>query len=186
MKTRKMVLAALLIAMHVVLGYFSLNFQVIKITVAAFPVIIAGLLFGPLFGFEVGFIASFISQMLGYGLMATTILWIIPVALRGFMVGAYAKHKEFKLSTRELAGVIIITSLIVTGLNTVCIYYDSIINGYYSFAYVFGAVPVRILDDVLTTILYVAVTPAILKQLSTLQLCRDLRASVLSGRKQRL
>lgn len=179
MRTKKMVLAAALIALHVVLSYVSIDLRVMKFSLAGFPVILAGLLFGPLFGFEVGFIGSFVGQLLRYGLMPTTIIWMMPVAMRGLMVGLVAKKLRFHFSVRQLAATIICTSLIVTGLNTIGIYYDSIINGYYSFPYVFGAVPVRILNDVIMTVLYVAVTPAILKQLSKLELSVEIRNSIL-------
>lgn len=161
-------MAAVLIALHVALNQFSFDLQVIKITFASFPIIIAGLMFGPIFGLEVGLTGAFLGQMLEYGLGATTILWIIPVGIRGLLVGLAAKKKNYKLNRSQLTLTIVISSLIVTLLNTIVIYLDSRINGYYSFAYVFGAVPLRILDDVILAVIYVVVIPEILKPLMSL------------------
>ena len=54
------------------------------------------------------------------------------------------------------------TALLVTALNTVVMYLDSKIYGYYSFAYVFGAVVPRIFTGVLTAFIFGSILPLIL------------------------
>jgi len=166
MKTKKMVLTALLIAVNVVLGYFSISLGNMVITLSGLPILLAGFLFGPVAGFEVGLIGSFLSQLLRYGLMPTTILWIIPGAVRGFMVGYYALKRGFKLNFRQMTFITIISAFVVTLLNTLGMYIDSKVYGYYTFAYVFGMLLFRILSAILTSAAYLVIIPTLMKYLN--------------------
>ena len=67
----------------------------LEITFESVPVHIAALLFGPVDGMIVAGIGNFIYQLLfsGYGLTATTALWILPYIVCGFIVGAYARRR---------------------------------------------------------------------------------------------
>lgn len=165
MKTKKLVMNALLIAMHVVLCYFQLNFGNMKINFAGLPIIVGALLFGPVSGMSIGLIGSFMNQMLTYGITATTVLWILPAGTRGLLIGLYAKKKNYKLSTAQMTGIVMLTAFLVTIMNTATMYIDSKIYGYYSFAYVFGAVIPRFIMAIITSIAYVAVVPLLMKPL---------------------
>ena len=117
---------------------------------------------------------SFLGQLLSYGLMATTILWITPAAVRGLLIGLYAKRNKYELSTVKLAAVLIVTALIVTAINTGVMYFDSVLYGYYTYAYVFGGLVVRIVSGVATAIVMVFVAPPVVKLLrNTLQQVRE-------------
>lgn len=94
----------------------------------------------------VGLVGAFLGQLMTYGVTATTVLWIIPPAVRGLLIGLYAKRCGYELSRKQLVGVLIVTSLVVTLLNTGAIYLDSVIYGYYTYAYVFGKVGIRIVS----------------------------------------
>ena len=48
------------------------------------------MLYGPVGGLLVGLLGAFMGQLLTYGVTATTILWILPQAARGLLVGVYA------------------------------------------------------------------------------------------------
>ncbi len=58
---------------------------------------------------------------------------------------------------------IIISSLIVTAVNTLVMYIDAKIFDYYTYGYVFGALLYRVLSGVIISIVYIIVTPLILK-----------------------
>lgn len=128
MRTQTLVLSALLMAMYVVLSEFSINLPFLKIGFSPIPVILGGLLFGNLIGGMVGILGSFLSQLVTYGLMWTTIFWVIPVGVRGFLVGVYAKKKQYRLKGIEIFLLILVTSMIVTILNTLGLYASKIMD----------------------------------------------------------
>ena len=161
MKTQTLVLCALLMAMHVVLSFFSINLPIMKINFSPLPIVVGGLLFGPVVGFVVGFLGSFLYQLLAYGLMSTTILWMIPHAVRGVIVGAYAKRKKYKLGKVELIVLVITSSLIATLLNTVGMYIDSLVWKYK----VDIVIWIRLLNSVVTAVLTVIIIVPLMKPL---------------------
>jgi len=165
MKTKKLVLSGAFIALYVVLSYLTIDLRVMKISFAGLPVIIGSMLFGPVFGLQIGLIGELLGQLLRYGVTATTFLWIIPPAVRGWMVGSYAMRRNFNLTIKQMGWIIICSAVVVTILNTGGIYIDSKIYGYYSFAYVFGAVFVRLLTGIATSIIYLAIVPFLLSRL---------------------
>ena len=138
-----MALNAMLVAMCTVLAAIALKLGGnLKITFESVPVHIGALLFGPVDGMIIGGLGTFLYQVLfsGYGITATTPLWILPYIVCGLAVGAYAKRRDYSLSRaqlifimvyvcitthrpprkRELAGVILAlagTYLIATGGN---------------------------------------------------------------------
>ena len=172
---RKMAVIAMLVAVYVILSMIgTLNLWWIRISVDSLPIILGALLYGPLGGLLVGLLGSFLGQLLSYGLMATTILWITPAAVRGLLIGLYAKRNKYELSTPKLAAVLIVTALIVTAINTGVMYFDSVLYGYYTYAYVFGGLVVRIVSGVATAIVMVFVAPPVVKLLrNTLQQVRE-------------
>lgn len=171
MKTKKLVLAGLFIALYVVLSFLAVNLQVMKISFAGLPVIIGAMIFGPFFGVQVGLIGALLEQILRYGITATTFLWILPVAARGLIVGIYAKKKKFNMTVKQMGMIMIVSAIAVTILNTPIIYLDSKIYGYYNFATVFGAVFFRIFTGIVTSIAYLAIVPLIVNRLSSLEIC---------------
>ena len=117
----------------------------------------------PLDGFLIGFFGSFLNQLLTFGLTPTTIIWVLPAAIRGLLIGLYAKHCHFDMSFLQTQIITISTALIVTALNTGALYLDSKIYGYYSFAFVFGAVIPRIFTGILTAFVFGSILPYIVK-----------------------
>ena len=162
MSTRKLVVIAMMVAVYVVLNTVgTIRLGWINISVSALPIIVGALLYGPVLG-----------QLMTYGVTATTVLWIIPPAVRGLLIGLYAKRCGYALSRKQLVGVLIVTSLVVTLLNTGAIYLDSVIYGYYTYAYVFGKVGIRIVSGAVTAVAMAFVTPPVLDMLK-----RSLRAA---------
>lgn len=164
-KTKRIVTCAMLVAMYVVLSFFSLNLGNMKITIDALPIIVGAVLFGPAAGFIIGMLGSFLNQLLTFGVTATTLLWIIPAGVRGLMVGFYSKQKQFNPSRKNLIFILILSSLVVTTLNTGAIYLDSVIYGYYSFAFVFGTLVLRYITGAFTALVFVTIVPTLIAHL---------------------
>lgn len=159
MKTKQLALDAMLAAMCAVLGYLSADFGNFKFTFEDVPVILAALMFGGVDGLAVGSIGSLIYQLLHYGVSVTTPLWILPHALCGLIVGLYAKRREFRLTQTQALMIIVLSELLITVLNTGVIYLDSVIYGYYSFAYVFGTVVIRFAVCIVKAVVFALVIP---------------------------
>ncbi|MBR6977567.1 MAG: ECF transporter S component, partial [Lachnospiraceae bacterium] len=67
----------LLAALCAVLGSVAaIDIGIAKLTFENVPVVIAGLLFGPVDGMLVGFVGIFLSQVIRYGIDASTMLWV--------------------------------------------------------------------------------------------------------------
>lgn len=163
MKTQTLVLSSLLMAMHIVLSFFSITLPAMKINLSGLPIIVGGFLFGPMVGTLVGLLGSLLYQMLSYGLMSTTILWIIPHAVRGLIVGLWAKMRNYKVGKMETVIVIIVSSVTATILNTVGMYIDGIIWGYEAAA--FASIGIRLVNSVVTSIIYVVIIIPLMKPL---------------------
>lgn len=155
----------MLMALYVVLSIMTpVKVANFKFTFEAFPILVAGLLFGPLDGLYVGGIGSFIYQLLfsGYGITATTPLWILPHALSGLLVGLYTKRKGFSFSFTETAFITSFSALLVTALNILALYVDSKLFGYYSYALVFGNVILKIAVGIILSFVYSLALPKLL------------------------
>ena len=163
--TRRLALDAMLSAMFVCLSFVSIQLPNMKITLDSFPILVSACLFGPLDGFAVGLTGSFLNQLLTYGLTPTTILWILPAGLRGLLVGFYAKRHGFTLSGQQTVFIVVLSALAVTALNTGVMAADSLIYGYYSKAYVFGALLFRIISGVVTAVVFSLLLPPLLKRI---------------------
>lgn len=159
MKTRRLTINSLLVAMCAILGSFSIDLGNIKISLETLPIILTGLLFGPIDGMIVGFIGTFIYQLLRYGISVTTLLWMIPYMICGLIIGYYSKINNYSLNKKQMIFIIVIAELVVTSLNTVVLYIDSKIFGYYSYAYIFGSMIFRYLSCILRSIVFASIMP---------------------------
>ena len=121
------------------------------------PVVISALLFGPLEAFLVGAIGEFLKQLLTYGFTATTLLYVIPPAIRGVVVGLAAnrlRNSERMLDERRILcyGVCICAAIVTTLGNTAVNWLDSVIYGYFTWVYVFGNLAVRLVTGVVNSV----------------------------------
>ncbi len=167
-KTKRLTTLAMLIALYVVLSILTpVKLQNFKFTFEALPVLIGALLGGPLDGLAVGGIGSFIYQLLfsGYGLTVTTPLWILPHALSGLIVGLYARARRYDYSFVAVVIIAAISALLVTALNTLALYIDAKVFGYYSDALVFGSLPLKILTGIILAVLFSLILPQLLRTL---------------------
>lgn len=163
---RQLALNAVLIAISTVLAGLAVNLGGnFKITFESLPVHIGALLFGPVDGMLIGGIATFIYQVLlsGYGITATTLLWILPYVACGLIDGLFAVNRQ--QGSGRLTFIILLSELTVTLLNTFALYVDSRLYGYYSPVFVFGTLAARLLVCAVKSLAYGAVIPVLLKSL---------------------
>ena len=162
-KTRQLALNAVLAAMCAALGYLSLDFGNLKITFESVPILIGALLFGGLDGAAIGAVGTLIYQLLRYGITVTTPLWILPYVLCGLVAGLYARRHDFDLSVKQLAFITFATGIMIFLLNTLVLYIDSKIYGYYSAVFIFGSLPLRAAIALGKAAAFTAVLPLLLK-----------------------
>ena len=156
---------AMLSAVCAVLGYVALDLGNIKITFESLPVLLAGFMFGPADGMLVGGIGTFIYQILRYGFSATTFLWILPYVICGLIVGTIGRTRTGDIDSRRVMLTVIIAEVLILIINTGVIYIDSIIYGYYSAAYVFGSLAIRIVICIIKSVAFGLVMPMLIKGL---------------------
>lgn len=162
MNTKRLTFNAVLAAMCAALGTISLDFGNLKLTFESFPVIVAALLFGPVDAMLVGGIGTLLYQVLRYGITVTTPLWILPYILCGLVVGLYAKWHRFELDKMRMGIIIFTGSILIFLLNTLVLYVDSKVYGYYSFVYIFGTIVPRTLICLAKAAVFTAVMPVLL------------------------
>lgn len=163
MSTKRLAVNGMLSAMCAVLGYLALDMGNLKITFETLPIFAGALLFGPWDGLVIGGVGTLVYQLLRYGVTVTTPLWILPYVLGGLLVGLYARKKDFQWNRRQVLLCVLFNELLITVLNTGVIYIDSRIFGYYSPAYVFGSLAVRLAICVAKSIVIGLILPPILR-----------------------
>ncbi len=166
MKTKRIAIDGIMAALYVILGYISIDMGMMKISFEDLPVILAGLMMGPIDGMIVGGLGTFIFQMLRYGFSATTLLWMLPYIVCGLICGLFAKQNNYYNTNRQLWLIIMVAGLATFSLNTFAIYVDSKVYGYYSPAYVWGALGVRFLIMAAKTVIFGLLTMPILKAMA--------------------
>ncbi|MDY2910036.1 MAG: folate family ECF transporter S component [Oscillospiraceae bacterium] len=139
MNTKQLCTNSALAALCAVLGYFSISTGNFKLSFETLPIIIGALVMGPLSGAAIGLCGTFVYQLLRYGLMPTTPLWMLPYCVCGLIVGFAAKAGGYKLSRKKTVLLCVIAELAVTTLNTGVLYIDSRVYGY-TVAYVFATI----------------------------------------------
>lgn len=166
MKTKRIAIDGIMAALYVVLGYLSLDLGMMKISIEDLPVILAGLMMGPIDGMIVGGLGTFICQIIRYGFSVTTALWMLPYIVCGLICGLFAEKNNFYNSNRQLWLIIIASGLAAFALNTLAIYVDSRVYGYYSVPYVWGALGIRFAVLVIKTVVFGFVMMPLLKALA--------------------
>ena len=151
---------AVFIALYYVLSvYCSINIGLdFRITLDGFPIILCALFIGLPDAVTVAAVGSFLCQVITYGLSPTTPLWMLPAISRAVFVGVVAIVKKNKFGKIGLCVTVILSSVVVTLVNTLAIYVDScIISNYGSFAKIFGVkLVIRLLNGVFSAIVYAA------------------------------
>lgn len=164
---KQLCLCAILAAFCFVLDYGTTWLNsisgVFKLPLSALTIIIAAVMCGPFMGAAVGLTGTFLAQLVTYGLTPTTVLWILPAGIRGVCMGFLFIAFKRSMKTLPLAAEITISSVIVTAVNTLVIYLDSVIYGYYSPAVVLGGLFIRIITAVISSVVFAIILPPIVR-----------------------
>ena len=138
-KTLSLCITGVLAALYVPLSvYLAVQVGNVRISFGSFPVVVAALLLGPVEAVGAAFVGEFMKQLLTYGVTATTVLYLIPPALRGLVIGAAAlavrRWGSRRLEERKvLCYAVCVAAAVCTTLgNTMVNLLDSLIYGYYT------------------------------------------------------
>lgn len=162
---KKFVMIALYSAMFVVLSiYGTINLTNLKITLQNLPIYIGAITLGSISGASIGFIGMFVSQIITYGFSATTLFWVLPQTILGAVCGIIFESNKVKINNRiKFLVTIIVLQIFLTALNTIVLTIDGMIYGYFNYVVVFTNLIVRIMNSVLTGIVYSILIPIIVK-----------------------
>ena len=148
MNTRRLVTDAVLIALYVVLNFYTIRLGWLNISLAAFPILVAALLYGWADGLIVG------------------AMWMLPTLGRGLMVGLYATKRGFDLNRKQIGFIVLVSCLVVTLLNTAALYADSLIY-HYPVALTLGTIALRLVSSVVMAVVFTIITPKTIQLLRT-------------------
>lgn len=166
LSTRRIAFNAVFIAIYVALRYFNIPVgDSFRFTLAPFAVILCALLYGPVDGLIVGLLGEFLSQILGpYGLTPTTLLWCVGETARGMTLGLCTVLflRKWLLGIPRLTGsqtVAVLVCCMLTGVlaalgQTLALYVDSNMFGYYRYEIVFGVLIWRVLIYILLSAVF--------------------------------
>ena len=166
-KVKIMCLSAVMAAIYVALDFLAVAVSspfggTMKISISGLPVIIVSVLCGPLWGMATGFVGAFIGQLVTFGLAPTTLLWVLPAVVRGLSMGLLFLAFKKSINRLYLGISTIISSMLVTAINTAVLYLDSKIYGYGVALFGISLVN-RIVIAIFTAILFTIVLPPIIK-----------------------
>ena len=165
--TKQFTIDAMLAALCVVLGFASLRIgNVIKVSFEDLPVLFAALMFGPVDGALVGFVGIFLYQLLSFGITLTTPLWVLPFVVCGFVIGFIARRSNFNNTPKQILMLFVLSTLLVLALNTIAIYADSKLYGYYYPTIITGVIGVRVVIALVKGVVLGFIVPPVLKALS--------------------
>ena len=175
----KICACALLAALYVPLEWLASEFGVIalldkyQIPISCFPLILASVMFGVLWGGATALVGSFISQLIIVGSnagasYATIPIWMAPTIIYALLVALL--YKAFKKNNNSilLGAEFFISSLVLSALNIVAMYLDSIIVVWpYDFIKgIFGFfVSLKVIGGLLFAVIFAIIVPPIIKKL---------------------
>lgn len=172
MTAKRMCYAALLAAMYLPLSlYAAVQVGNVRISFGSLPVVVAALLFGPVDAVIVAMVGEFFKQLLTYGVTYTTVLYLIPPALRGLVVGlgalALMALREQRLEERRAVcyAVCIVAAICTTVGNTLINWLDSVIFGYYTPALIFGDLVWRLIVGMINAVIMASLAMPLVKVL---------------------
>lgn len=137
-RIRRIAMDGVLVGMFLVLGLLRLRFGTfLEIGLGTIVITLAAVAISPIDAFIIGAIGETLNQIFfsGYGITPTTPLWVLPVALRGLLIGLVAylyRRKDDELICHKVVYFVTImgTALIISGLDTGLLYLDGLIMGY--------------------------------------------------------
>lgn len=160
---RRMCYAALLAAMYVPLSlYVAVQVGNVRISFGSLPVVAGALLFGPLDAVVAALVGEFFKQLLTYGVTYTTVLYLIPPALRGLAVGWAAllvRQRGGRLEDRRMLcyGVCVAAAICTTEGNTLVNWLDSVLMHYYFPGLILGDLIWRLVVGMLNAVVIASI-----------------------------
>lgn len=168
---KRMCYAALLAAMYLPLSlYAAVQVGNVRISFGSLPVVIAALLFGSLDAAVVALVGEFFKQLLNYGVTYTTVLYLVPPAARGVVIGIAAlraRQKGGRLEERrmECYGVCVIAAICTTIGNTLVNWLDSVLMGYYFPGLILGDLVWRLIVGMINAVLMASIAIPLVERL---------------------
>ena len=128
-------LNALFLAMYIGLSFASIRIPpVFEFTLKGLPLVFCAIFFGPIDAMAVAaggeLICQFIPYINPYGITPTVPLWLLPVMLRGLIVGLLFKEKDPIKHKALWIVTMIVSCLAVTTANIGVTYLDGLIMEY--------------------------------------------------------
>ena len=161
---------AVMAALYLPLARMAIEIGTLKLSFGSLPVTVLAMLGGPVEAAAAAAIGEFLKQLISYGFTVTTLLWVIPPALRGLLIGLAAsrlartgRHLEDRSVLCCAVGVA--AALVTTLGNTLILWADSVLYGYYFPGYVLGNLALRLAVGVITAILVAIVAMPMVKLL---------------------
>ncbi len=169
--TKTLCVLAMLVAAYALLDFLATQLSAVtggqlKISFTGLPVVLGAMFFGPLGGGAVGLLGAFINQLFSpYGLTATTLLWVLPGAMRGVSMGLLFWVFGRKTNPLLLGGEVLASALIMTAFNALAQWADALIFAYPS-GLTWALIGVRLVSAVITSLCITAVLLPIYKPLA--------------------
>ena len=146
-----------------ILGTMAISAYNIKLTFQNLPLYVGAIVLGPINGVLIGGIGSFLVQLMFYSIMPTTIIWILPHMIIGFITGFIFTKKIVDIDEIPKSWIVIILlNILLTLFNTFALYLDSVINGYFS-PIVISELFFRLLLSIIVGVIYSLIIPMIVK-----------------------
>lgn len=151
--------------------YVAVQIGNVRISFGSLPVVVAALLWGPGESFLIAIIGEFFKQLLSYGITATTVLYLIPPALRGVIIGLTVwwlwNHHHEHLDERKITCYIVcmIAAVVTTAGNTLVNLVDSLLYGYYTPLLIFEDALWRFAVGLINSVVISTVSMPLVKQL---------------------
>ena len=150
--------------------YAAVQMGNVRISFGSLPVVAAALLFGPVDAVIVAMVGEFFKQILTYGVTYTTVLYLIPPALRGLVVGlaaVLALRQGQRLEDRRALcyAVCVAAALCTTVGNTLVNWLDSVLMGYYFPGLILGDLVWRLIVGMLNAVVMASLAIPLVKTL---------------------
>ncbi len=156
------VFAALYVVFSAFLGMKIGNW--LEISWASLPILLCAFLLTPGEALAVAAVGSFAEQMIGFGLAATTALWMLPV-----VVQALASSLLFRKYGRKKGGMlaaILISEILLTVLNVGVSFLDAYLMHYLEYLTI--SIPIRGVNCAVRAVLSCLAVPLLYKPLEKL------------------
>lgn len=161
---------AVMAALYLPLARMAIEIGTLKLSFGSLPVTVLAMLAGPVEAVAAAAIGEFLKQLLSYGFTATTLLWVIPPVLRGLLIGLAASRlartgRRLEERTAVCYAVGVGAALVTTLVNSLILWADSVLYGYYLPGYVLGNLALRLAVGVITAVLVAMVSMPMVKLL---------------------